>query len=115
METQKLDREEESAEQIANSEAAAPPVKCVATRDAVGFASVFGVSLRPDPIERAAQVGRLCGIAAMLLRSTHPLVALLRNAERDDAALAGALEIVGALPTLTRRRLVATFGATQFI
>jgi hypothetical protein len=58
---QELDREEESAEQIANSEAAL--VKCVATRDAVGFASVFGVSLRPDPIERAAQVGRTCGIA----------------------------------------------------
>jgi hypothetical protein len=39
------------------------------------FAGVFGADLRPDAIERAGQIGRVCGIAAMLLRSTHPLVA----------------------------------------
>jgi hypothetical protein len=78
------------------------------------FATVFGVSLRPDPVERAAQVGRLCGVAAMLLRSTHPIVPLLRRAERDDKALERALDVIGALPALTRRRLVASFGATQW-
>ena len=77
--------------------------------------NVLGIGLRPDPIERAAQVGRLCGIAAMLLRSRPPLVALLRRAERDEAALAQALDMVGALPSLTRRRLIAAFGATQWI
>jgi hypothetical protein len=75
----------------------------------------FGIGLRPDPVERAVQVGRLCGIAAMLLRSSHPLVALLRRAERDEAALAQALDMVGALPSLTRRRLIASFAATQWL
>jgi hypothetical protein len=51
----------------------------------------------------------------MLLRSTHPLVAMLRRAERDEAALAQALDMVGALPSLTRRRLIASFGATQWV
>jgi hypothetical protein len=78
------------------------------------FASVFGAGLRPDPVERAGQIGRVCGIAAMLLRSTHPLVALLRQAERDDRALAKALDMVDALPTLARRKLIASFGATQW-
>jgi hypothetical protein len=77
-------------------------------------ASFFGIDARPDPVERAGQVGRLCGIAAMLLRSSHPLVALLRQAERDEAALAQAIDIIDALPTLTRRRLIASFGATQW-
>jgi hypothetical protein len=78
------------------------------------FASVFGITLRLDPLERAAQVGRLCGMAAMLLRSSHPLVVLLREAERDDEALARALDVIAALPTLARRRLVCTFGFTQW-
>jgi hypothetical protein len=78
------------------------------------FASVFGIDLRQDAIERAAQIGRLCGIAAMLLRSTHPLVALLRQSARDDTALARALEMVDALPSLTRRRLISTFAAVQW-
>jgi hypothetical protein len=71
------------------------------------FASVVGVDLRPDPIERAAQIGRVCGIAAVLPRSTHPLVAMLRQAERDDRVLARALDAVDALPPLTRHRLIA--------
>jgi hypothetical protein len=42
-------------------------------------------------------------------------VALLRRAERDEAALAQALDMVGALPSLTRRRLIASFAATQWL
>jgi hypothetical protein len=78
------------------------------------FASVFGIALRPDPVERAGQLGRVCGICAILLRSTHPLVPLLREAEGDERALARALDMIDALPSLTRRRLISTFGATQW-
>jgi hypothetical protein len=78
------------------------------------FASVFGAGPASDPIDRAGQVGRVCGIAAMLLRSCHPIVPLLRRAERDDVALARALDMIDALPTMTRRRLIATYGATQW-
>jgi hypothetical protein len=89
----KKDREEMPSEDR-GSESAAAPGKCVATPPTKdGF---FGIGVRPDPVERAAQVGRLCGIAAMLLRSTHPLVALLRQAERDQQAFAQALDMVGA-------------------
>jgi hypothetical protein len=78
------------------------------------FASVFGIDLPQDAIERAAQIGRLCGIAAMLLRSSHPLVPLLRRAEQDGAALARALDMIDALPSLTRRRLISSFASTQW-
>jgi hypothetical protein len=78
------------------------------------FASVFGPDLQADPIDRAGQVGRVCGIVVMLLGSRHHLVALLRRAERDERALAKALDIIEVLPTLTRRRLIASYGATEW-
>jgi hypothetical protein len=75
METKK-DREDMPSEN-GGSEPAAAPVKCVAApKD--GF---FGIGVRPDPVERAGQIGRLCGLAAAMLRSSHPLVSLLRRAE----------------------------------
>jgi hypothetical protein len=78
------------------------------------FRDMFGIDLRVDPIERAGQIGRLCGIAATLLRSSHPVVPLLRRADRDEAALAQAVDAIAALPSLTRRRLIASFGATEW-
>ena len=80
----------------------------------IAFGDIFGINLRPDPVERAGQVGRLGGLAVALLRSSHPLVPLLRQAERDDAALAQALATIAVLPPPTRRRLIATFAATEF-
>jgi hypothetical protein len=67
-----------------------------------------------DPTERIAQWRSLGSIAAMLVGSHHPLVAQLRAAERDEAASAQALDMVDALPSLTRRRLLATFGAVTW-
>jgi hypothetical protein len=75
---------------------------------ATTFAAVLGIDIRPDAIERAGQLGRLCGIAAAQLGSSHPIITLLRQAERDDAALAQALAAIAVLPSLTRRRLIAT-------
>jgi len=75
------------------------------------FLDVLGPGPKPDPIARAGAVGRCCGIAVLLLRSSHPLIPLLRRAERDDEALARALAMINALPTTVRRRLIATYGA----
>jgi hypothetical protein len=72
--------------------------------------AAFGIALRPDPVERAGQIGRVCGIAAILA-----LIPLLRQAERDDTAPARALDVVDALPSLTRRRLISSFAATQWV
>jgi hypothetical protein len=84
--------------------------------DTPSLTDVFGVGLRQDPIERAAQLGRLTGLCAAFLRSSHPAIALLRRAETgDDAALEQALGLIADLPTLVRRRIVASFGALQWL
>jgi hypothetical protein len=64
-----------------------------------------------DPIERDAQLRCLAGLAAAFVGSAHPLVAALRTTERDAEAAARALQMPDALPSLTRRRLLTTFGA----
>jgi hypothetical protein len=81
------------------------------------FAAVFGIGLHlDDPVERAGQIGHLCGIAAAQLGSSHPIVLLLREAERGDGkALAQALAALAALPALMRRRLIATFATLQWL
>jgi hypothetical protein len=78
------------------------------------FADMFGIGLRQNPVERAGQMGRLCGTAATLLRSA-PARARRRPA-RPGAVMrqADALVAIAALPSLTRRRLIATFGATEW-
>jgi hypothetical protein len=78
------------------------------------FAAVFGAGLGSDPIDRAGEVGRICGISAMLVGSRHSLICVLRAAERDNKALARAPDLIDALPTLRRRKLIATYGATQW-
>jgi hypothetical protein len=67
-----------------------------------------------DPTERVAEFRSLASLAALLVGSNNPLVAALRLAEQDGAAVGRALELLDGLPALTRRRLLATFGAVQY-
>jgi hypothetical protein len=66
------------------------------------------------PVERTAQSRSLAALAAVLVGSGHPLVAELRAAETDRDAAERALALLDALPGLTRRRLVATFGVVTY-
>jgi hypothetical protein len=62
-------------------------------------------------VERIAELRSLAALCAVFCGSSHPLVAALRQAEADDAAAAQALELLNHIPSLTRRRLLSTFGA----
>jgi hypothetical protein len=64
--------------------------------------------------ERIAQLRSLAALAAVLVGSGHQLVAELRAAETDRDAAERALALLDALPRLTQRRLIATFGAITF-
>jgi len=66
------------------------------------------------PVERVAQLRSLAALAAVFTGSLHPLVTELRAAETNHAAAGRALALLDALPSLTRRRLIATFGAVTF-
>jgi hypothetical protein len=80
-----------------------------------GPAAPFGPwSPRVDPVERIAQFRSLAALAAVLVGSAHPLVAELRAAETDRDAAERALKLLDGMPSLTRRRLIATFGAIMF-
>jgi hypothetical protein len=61
------------------------------------------------PAERIAQLRALAALAAVFLGSAHPLVEMLRAAERDDDAAAQALALLDRVPSLTGRRMLATF------
>jgi hypothetical protein len=61
-------------------------------------------------MERTAQLRLLAGVSAPHLGSGHPLVGALRQAEQDDAAMARALALLDAVPSLPRRKILATFG-----
>ena len=50
----------------------------------------------------------------LLIGSGHPLISELREAEHDPLAADRALDLLEALPALTRRRLLSTFGAVQW-
>jgi hypothetical protein len=67
-----------------------------------------------DPVERAAQLRCIAGLAALFVGSAHPLVAALQAAERDPEAAAQAFAMLDALPTLTRRRVLSAFGAVTW-
>jgi hypothetical protein len=67
-----------------------------------------------DSMERLAQLRCLAGLAAGFVGSGNPLVAALRAAERDGETAARALELLDRVPSLTRRRLLATFGAVTW-
>jgi hypothetical protein len=67
-----------------------------------------------DPAERIAQLRSLAALGAVSVGSSHPLVAELRAAETNHAAAGRALALLDALPSLTRRRLLATFSTSTF-
>jgi hypothetical protein len=64
--------------------------------------------------ERMARFRMLAGLTAVYVGSWHPLVAELRHAERDQAAADLALELFNGLPSLTRRKILCTWGAVQW-
>jgi hypothetical protein len=64
--------------------------------------------------ERRRQFRSLAALAAAFTGSGSALVLALREAERDDNAAARALEILNDLPSLTRRRILSTFGAVTW-
>jgi len=61
--------------------------------------------------ERVAELRSIAALVAICCGSSSPAVAALREAETDTTASAAALAAVNALPTLTRRRMLSTFGA----
>ena len=61
--------------------------------------------------ERTAQLRALAALSAVHLGSQHPLIRLLRGAERRAETRAIALAMLDATPTLTRRRIIATFAS----
>lgn len=67
-----------------------------------------------DPQERARQLRCLQGLAAVYLGSTSPLIAALRRAETDSAALPQAAELLDYAPSLTRRKMLSVFGAVTW-
>jgi hypothetical protein len=67
-----------------------------------------------DPAEREKQFRSLAALAAVFLGSSHQLVAELRAAETDPEAAARALELIDAVPSLTRRRLLSVFGSVTW-
>jgi hypothetical protein len=74
----------------------------------------FGPWLRAlGDCERCVQLRSLAALAAVLVGSSNPLVTALRCAERDDDALARAYALLEALPSLPKRRLLATYQAVE--
>jgi hypothetical protein len=67
-----------------------------------------------SPIERAAQLRLLAGVAACFVGSANPVVTTLRRAEHDDDAKAQALALLNGIPSLTRRKIISTFGAVMW-
>jgi len=77
--------------------------------------STFGPWVRNiDPDERAKQFRSLSALAAVFLGSGHELVGELRAAETDPEAAARALQLLDHVPSLTRRRLLSTFGSVTW-
>jgi hypothetical protein len=59
--------------------------------------------------EDRARVRCMQGIAASVIGPGHPLIAAMRAAETDRLAAERAREILDGLPTLIRRRVLATY------
>jgi hypothetical protein len=64
--------------------------------------------------ERAAQLRSLAMLVAAALGSDHALVAVLRGAEHDGAALEQAHAAFERLPALIKRKLLSTFSAVTY-
>jgi hypothetical protein len=67
-----------------------------------------------DPAEQRAQLRLIGGIAASFIGCQHPIVAILRRAEGDPVAKAEALRMLNRLPSLTKRRIISTFGGVMW-
>jgi hypothetical protein len=67
-----------------------------------------------NQVERGKQLRSMAALAAVYLGSDHPLVGELRAAETDAMSFARAQDMVEALPSLIRRRLLSTFTAITF-
>jgi hypothetical protein len=91
------------ADQIAAAQAPTPALR-----------GAFGPWLRElGDTERCAQLRSLAALAAVFVGSGNPLVAALRCAERDDVALARAHVLLEAMPSIPKRRLLATYLAVN--
>lgn len=64
-----------------------------------------------DPAERLARTRCMRVLAMVFARPHADLIATLRDAEHNPAALSTALDLLDALPALPRRRIIATFAA----
>jgi hypothetical protein len=84
------------------------------TEASIKAAAPFGPWSAADPSERMAQFRTLAALCAAFVGSSHPVLEELRSAERDQAAADRALETFNALPALTRRRILSTWGATMW-
>lgn len=67
-----------------------------------------------DPTERIAELRSLAVLVAVFTGSANPLVTLLRQAEIDPEAGTQALELLDRVPSLTRRKLLSTFGSVTY-
>ena len=65
-----------------------------------------------DPTERQARLRSLQAIVRLIAGQTCPLVELLRLAECDSNLLAGCDLALGAMPTVTMRRVLCSFAET---
>jgi hypothetical protein len=63
--------------------------------------------------ERISRLRVLRAIAGLILRSDHLFVDTLRRAERDPEALKEASELLGLLPAISMRRIVATYALNE--
>ena len=81
----------------------------------VAHDTAFGPWRRGVPDrERAVQLAELRALVFVLCGHGHPLVKALRAAEGgDEAVLAAALAQLDGLPSLNRRRVLATFNALR--
>jgi hypothetical protein len=62
-----------------------------------------------DDPERYAELRSLASLAAVFVGSNNPVVTALRRAEQDDTELGRAYALLEALPSIPKRRLLATY------
>jgi hypothetical protein len=67
-----------------------------------------------SPMERVAEFRSFAALSSAFLGSADPLLDTLRKAETGVDAAARALELLDAPQSLTRRRLISTFGAVSW-
>jgi hypothetical protein len=78
----------------------------------VGKAPVLGFgpwAAGIDHAERLARLRSMRALALVLVRCSPDFIAALRAAETDEEALDRAADLLNRLPTLFRRRMLATY------